>query len=306
MGPAKPLWKQPIVTVLAILALLGAGLWFAFEMRASSRRREWMPQPTHYAGPPGWNPVASEDSIALAQQLVRLTDVVVQLVASHRDGHEIHRDDQEFTGERARARSPGFGPVDASPPPSSRFESDDLQFARAGPEPPEPGSVQPPLPFTDQPEAVRSAFVAPGDSPRPEPVAAPAAAVATVVGEPVRESIVAPPPVLDPGFEPMFKPVDDVVPPPVLDPGFEPMFKPLTDDDPAHAAAPEPTPEPSCARTPESTDGAADPREAMLTRLRELDRQRRRLREWMDAEEAGEAFGRPDASRPGNGDDVAP
>ncbi len=183
MSPAKPLWKQPIVTVLAILALLGAGLWFAFEMRASSRRREWMPQPAHYAGPPGWNPVASEDSIDLARQLVRLTDVVVQLVASHRDGHEMPRDDQEFTGERARARSPGIGAADAPPAPASRFESDDLQFARAGPEPPVPGPVQPPLPFTDQPEAVRSAFVAPGDSPRPEPVAAPARRIESAVRE---------------------------------------------------------------------------------------------------------------------------
>lgn len=224
VGPAKPWWKQPIVTVLAILALLGAALWFGFEMRASSRRREWNPAYGRAPVPPGWSPGPSEESIDLAKQLVRLTEVVVQLVSSHRDG--LHGDGLEITGERARARSPDVEPVDAPPRPRTEsFESDELRFARAGPGPPDDGLPgQPPLPFSEpEPlESSRSASLTAGASPRPETIDAP-------------EPVVAEP----------------------------------------------------------------DPHAAMMARVVELDRERRRLREWMDAEEANdpiEEFDRTETS----------
>jgi hypothetical protein len=213
-GSGKPWWKQPIVTVLAILALLGAGLWFGFEMRASSRRRQVMPVAGRSIGPPGWIPAASDESIDLAKQLVRLTDVIVQLVETHRDGRDI-------VGEQARARSPGN---------VSEFIPEELESARAGPAPP----GQPELPFTGQLEVARSASLTPGASPRPEPVEEP-------VAEPVEE--------------------------PVAVAQSEVVEEP--------AAAAEVVEEP-----------VFDPRAEMMARLMQLDRQRRRLREWMDAEEA--------------------
>ena len=204
-APAKPWWKEPIVTVLAILALLGAGLWFVFEMRSSKRRGQWVPQPERFAPPPGWAG-PHDESTDLAKQLVRLTEVVVQLVS-------VHRNELDVADERARARSP-----------------DDARGARAGPAPPDP---VPPVELFEQPEVVRSESLTPSAVARPEPI---------VVPEPIAEA---------------------------------------RDDEPEELAAvivdaPEPEPEPE-----------PDPRAEMMERLVALDRERRRLREWMDAEDSG-------------------
>ena len=57
VSATKPWWKQPFVTVLVILALLGAGLWFGFEMRVTTRRRnDWRRSMVKYGIPPGWVP----------------------------------------------------------------------------------------------------------------------------------------------------------------------------------------------------------------------------------------------------------
>ena len=216
-APSKPWWKRPYVTVLAILALLGAALWFAFEMRASRRRPRWVaPVAGHDGVPPGWVAASSEQSVELVKQIVRLTDVIVQLVA-------VHRDEREISDQRPRARSPDPAPADApiGSPPRSRFEGDELRYARAGPAPPEPGlSAEPTLSTTEQPEVIRSASPTPGAVARPEPGAG---VVAGAIGN----------------------------------------------------------------------DEVDDPRAAMMERLMDLDRQRRRLRDWMDAEEAEEMLEPP-------------
>lgn len=214
--PSKAWWKRPYVTVLAILALVGAALWFAFEMRASRRRPRWVaPAAGHYGAPPGWVAASSEQSVELVKQIVRLTDVIVQLVA-------VHRDEREISDERPRARSPDPTPADApiGSPPRSRFEGDELRYARAGPAPPEPGlSAEPSLSTTEQREVVRSASPTPGAVGRPES-------------------------------------------------GAEAVAAAIENDE-------------------------VDPRAAMMERLMDLDRQRRRLRDWMDAEEAAEMLEPP-------------
>ncbi len=187
--PSKPVWKQPFATVLAVLMVLAAGAWFALEMRSSRRRREWSPQPAGVRPLPAPT-VASVESIELAQQLVRLTDVVVQLV-------ESHRLDLDVAAERERARSPD---------------------ARAGPEPPGVAMAyatpldEPRTEVTTEPTIVRSPPPTPGASSRPEPVA------------------------------------------------------PIEHGDPSDPV---------------------DPRVAMMERLTQLDRERRRLRDWMDNEDSG-------------------
>jgi hypothetical protein len=229
---AKPWWKRSIVTLLAILALVIAGGWFGFEIRASRRRRVWAPQPARYGAPsgpgapgrapPGWASAgASDESLDLARQLVRLTDVVVQLV-------ESHRADQDFAAERARARSPD---------PDASHLLDTGQKPRAGPEPPGTPPAQNVATTHEFPEPARSASPTPSASSRPEPVAPETAPVeARLVDEP------------------------DVEPAP------EP-------------AAPEPA--------------ALDPRAAVMERLMELDRERRRLRGWMDSEDSGQVVDPP-------------
>jgi hypothetical protein len=213
-SPSKPLWKQPLATMLAILMVLAAGSWFAFEMRSSRRRRDWAPQPARYAMPPGWDSAANAESIDLAKQIVRLTDVVVQLVESHRVGLDV-------ADERARARSPDreteWERAAASAPPTApgRVEPDHLRPARAGPEPPNPPELAP----------VRAVPVSP-----PETTIEPARSASPTPGAPSR---------------------------------------------------PEPV----------------DPRAAVMARLTELDRQRWRLRDWMDDEESGAVL-EPRSARP--------
>jgi hypothetical protein len=225
---AKPWWKRSIVTLLAILALVIAGAWFGFEIRASRRRRVWAPQPARYGasagrGPPGWATAGtSEESLDLARQLVRLTDVVVQLV-------ESHRADQDVLAEWARARSPDTSQfVERGPRP------------RAGPEPPGPRPVRTETTTYELPEPTRSASVTPSASSRPEPRPEPVAR--------------------------------DNAP-----------IEALLVDEPDTAPPREPAPEPP----------ALDPRAAVMERLMELDRERRRLRGWMDSEDSGQEVDPP-------------
>ncbi len=262
---AEPWWKRSIVALLAILALVGAAAWFGFEIRTSRRRRIWAPQPARNGAPsgrsspgwssPGWASTASEESLDLARQLVRLTDVVVQLV-------ESHRAEQDVAAERARARSPG-SETDIVPrlvTPSGRFDSDESRKTRAGPEP--PGAPVPdvtenePRPVATPPEPPRSASPTPGASSRPVPDEPPKAppAETTSPDTPVDALLVDEP-------EPAAAP--DVGPAPV----------PVPDLVPDHAAV--------------------DPRVAVMERLMELDRERRRLRVWMDSEDSGHGVDPP-------------
>jgi hypothetical protein len=306
-GPAKPWWKQPIVTFLAIVALLGAALWFGFEMRSSSRRREWVPVPGRSLGPPGWAPGPSDESIDLAKQLVRLTDVVVQLV-------ETHRDSQDIMGERPRARSPNPEPSDEplGVVHRSPFENDAQQSARAGPAPPGPSwdaadspdpdpPVQPALPFPEQPlEVVRSASPTPGASSRPEPVAPviipPVSAAPFAFVNPPVEAVVqpvAPEPVVD---EPEV--VAHVVDVPLVAAVHELLAEEPVVEEPVveEPVVEEPAVEPAVAPVVEEAVVASAPdaaQAAMIERLMDLDRQRRRLREWMDAEEVDETIEPP-------------
>jgi hypothetical protein len=232
---SKPWWKQPFVTALAILVLMGAGLWFGFEMRASRRRRLWVVPEAGRQGPPGWGAAPGDASIELAKQLVRLTEIIVQLATVHPGEHGIADD-------RARARSPD---AEAAPAPASpgrdRFEGEELRYARAGPAPPEPARpAETPVSGAEQSEVVRSASPTPGDVARSTPRDEPGG------DEPGND---------EPGND---EPGND-------EPGND---EPVGDD-------------------------TADPRPAMMARLMDLDRQRRRLRDWMDADDSGEWFEPP-------------
>jgi hypothetical protein len=245
----RPWWKRSTVTLLAILALVAAGAWFGFEILATRRRKVGALQPPRSAAPAGWSPHgrgspawasgASDESLDLARQLVRLTDVVVQLV-------ESHRAEQDVAAERARARSPGAEPPVAARlvGPAGPSDPDESRNARAGPEPPGPTApVEPePVPETSF-EPARSASPTPGASSRPD--------------------------------------LDAHVPVPV-----EAIL--VDDDDSASRALPEP------ARvTTEPGPTAFDPRAAVMERLMELDRERRRLRSWMDSEDSGHGVDPP-------------
>ncbi len=271
-GAAKPWWKQPFVALLAALALLAAAAWFGFEMLASRRRRgEFAAGPVGYAAmPPGWTPTSSEESIDLAKQLVRLTDVVVQLVTAHRE--ETHRDEQDIVDSRARARSPGadLGAPErvaaAQPDPAplelvtpSLFEPEALQSARAGPAPPAAVPVAEPAHVQEiQPEVPRPTSETPGAPARPEPV----------VG-------------------PVIEPVVDAA----VDAAVAPAIEALVVPEPEPAPEPQPTPEPEPEPEP-------DPQAELMERLLALDRERRRLREWMDAEESGVSIEPPLVPQP--------
>jgi hypothetical protein len=169
----KPWWKRLLVPGAVILALFGAGIWFVFEVRGSRRRREvFAAGPAYYGMPPGWGPAPSDASAELAKQLVRLTEVIVELTTIRREDSG-RRDERELSDDRPRARSPDPAPADAPAPPMPfrPFEGDELRFARAGPAPPEPGVVDeaPPSHTEPQLEVVRSASPAPGADARPAP-----------------------------------------------------------------------------------------------------------------------------------------
>ncbi len=278
---SKPWWKQLWVTVLAILLLLAAGLWFAFEMRRSrhpdraSQDAQRGPFPPGVF-PPGWVAAPSQESIDLAKQLVKLTDVVVQLISAHRDERDVGDDE-------VRARSPGRDPAvgawaqlaptlfDGDPPDDARAgptappdlgppaEPPDIVEEQFAPEPPEPIAAEAPDPASPTPGAVaRPDTFAYGEIDAPvasEPEAAVGDAFARTT-EWITE-LLATDAALD----------GEVV------------------DDTSDAADEQAGEDEAVIERPEAV--VEDPQVAMMERLLELDRQRRHLRMWMDAEDSG-------------------
>jgi hypothetical protein len=332
-GPAKPWWKQPIVTICVILALLGAGLWFAMEMRSSRRRRGLAGQTSTYA-PPGWAGPPGDESVDLAKQLVRLTEVVVQLVSVHRE--EVRADeDMHASDERTRARSPA----------SAASDREDAGEARAGPpgaDEGRPSGSGPPTLF-DAPTEMQSEVecsALPASSvvarPEPDPTLPPPVPVAPPAEESSEESLERLAAMFltsvpdDSSEDPPVESVDAIAPR-VGDSSEDSLARgaavflmaaaedssedsseesPAVDDgndadrelDPAECEVAESSstvePEPVALETTEPEPVVAppdpfDPRAEMMQRLVALDRQRRRLREWMDAEEAGRALEPP-------------
>jgi hypothetical protein len=239
--PAKPWWKQPWALVLAAVAVLGAVSWFGFEIRAARRRRgSSVPGAARSGAPAGWIPPPIDDSVDLAKHLVRLTEVLVQLVAVHREGWEVSDD-------RVRARSPG-----ARAPTSDR---DDLQPSRAGPVPPDGGeSAQPLFSRNEAIASPRSPSPTAGDPARAQP--GPADAIEARF--------------LDDG--------DDEEP--EADGAAVAAERAVSGDNAVSDAS-------SNATVP------ADASSTLIQRLIELDRERRRLREWMDAEDSGHTIEPP-------------
>jgi hypothetical protein len=229
----RPWWKQPWAMALGVLALLGAISWLGFELTATRRRPGGVGTgPARYDALTGWTPT-NDDSIALSRQLVRLTEVIVELIAAQRESW-VNSDEQ------ARARSPG---PRLAPP-----ERDDLHSARAGPAPPDDRDRPPPAPRS-----------------RDELMATPRSASPTA-GAPARPDPVVPLAVRrDEAIEAHF--VDDEA------------LTPATGADTGATAA---------------GDGSA----ALIQRLVELDRRRRELRSWMDAEDSGRTIEPP---LPGSG-----
>jgi hypothetical protein len=228
---SEPWWKQSWALVLAAVAVLGAVSWIGFEMRASRRMRSGVvPAVERYGAPAARAQPPNDDSIDLAKQLVRLTEVIVELVAVHREGWEVSDD-------RVRARSPGL----RAPNP----ERDDLQPARAGPTPPAvEARAQPPVPRAEPIASHRSQSPTAGDPARPEP-----------------------------------GPEDAI----------EARFLEDADDEEHDDGAAV-----SADRAAVSDDAVpADASSTLIQRLVELDRERRRLREWMDAEDSGHAIEPP-------------
>jgi hypothetical protein len=185
--------------------------------------------PARYDAPAGWTP-PNDESIALSRQLVRLTEVIVELIAAQRESW-VSSDD------RARARSPG--------PLVAPAEGEAPYAARAGPAPPDDRDHPPSgrdLPKNrrnaELDAIARSAFSTPGDSAR-----------------------------------------RDVVTPPGLanDEAVEARF--VDDEEPSAEAG--------------AATGSGDGSSALIQRLVELDRRRRELRSWMDAEDSGRTIEPP-------------
>jgi len=284
-GPAKPWWKQPIVTVLAILALLGAALWFVMEMRSSSRRRRtWVASPVAYG--PAWAGPPSEESVDLAKQLVRLTEVVVQLVAAHSVEELVDGD-----GSRARSPDVAVAPVPVPAPATSArpIETGDTTGARAGPEPKDPPGSDPPAGLDEEPPAApepmspseleSSAPTAPSVVARPEPPAEVIRSEPSGAGD-EGEAVVA--------FVPLPEP-----PAPFGAAEEDPLVAVARDElgqEPQEIALL------AAARDEIAYAATADPDEETLRRLMALDRERRQLHDWMDAEDAaGELLDPPPA-----------
>jgi hypothetical protein len=190
VAKARPWWKQPFVEALAAVAFAAAACWFVFEMRASSRRRDWMSRPgTRVAyGPPPGSVLAAGDAVTeIMNQLVRV-EVVVKVVDGN--GERI-----ETVVEHARAPDHGDVPAPARAEVTVRAEprapdetGDEARAARAGPAPPDRGPPperldEPVLPSpAQQPrEPLRSAPVAAGDVARPEPDDRTAAVMARLI-----------------------------------------------------------------------------------------------------------------------------
>jgi hypothetical protein len=212
--PAKPWWKSGGMPLLIGLGVLLAGGWFFFEWKRSRKREEMLPPYGIYPGMVVSAP-GSDATGELAKQLVRLTEIIVDLT-TNRDGARLE----------TRVRGP------------------DPTAARAGPTvedrgPPEPaGDIPAASPDALAERDLSSASVTPGLPARPDT-------------ETLRALL-------------------------------------------AIAAAAEPQPEPEAEPEPETEpDVAAEPdaRDGLLERLRELDRGRRELRQWMDEEPAAATDG---------------
>ena len=267
-GSAKPWWKQTVVLVLAVLALLGAALWFGFEMFASRRRRVWSPQPVAGAMPVGWMSNPTDESIDLARQLVRLTEVIVQLVSVHRDGQNVEG------GPGARGPDLDHA-VARAVAANSRFEGDP-RGARAGPAPPDtwPGVAQAPGP-PDEPIAADTEF---------ERSPSPTAGAAARPGPDNSSERIADVCTTDPAA---ITPNAPVVEPPVVE---SPVVESPVVESPVVES---PVVESPVVESPQPGSVEPDPRAEMMERLVALDRQRRKLHDWMDAEESGRVIEPP-------------
>jgi hypothetical protein len=209
---SKP-WWQTLLPFGIVLAILAAGAWFVWEMRRSKEREREMPMgygPPWMMMPWGAPPGAGSDATAeLAKQLVRLTEVIVELT-TNRDA-SVH--------PPARA-----GPATNDPDPPVKARAPDEEAA------------PPPVVPTDLGLA-RSASPTPGDESRPE----------TETRAPTLDELTAAAQRRLAEAEALRAEIHNWQPP-------------------------EPEPEPPTA----------------MERLLELDRQRRMMRKWMDAEEAAD------------------
>ena len=184
---ATPWWKQPLVALLAALALLGAAVWFGFEMLASRRRRGRVRcRSGRVRGHAAGLDADVERGVDRPRQATR---------APHRRcGATRHRasrgDAPRRTGHRRQpgaARSPGadLGVPErvaaAQPEPAplelvtpSPFEPEAVQSAAPGPAPPAAVPVAEPAHVQEiQPEVLRPTSETPGAPARPEPVVEP-------------------------------------------------------------------------------------------------------------------------------------
>jgi hypothetical protein len=207
-GAKKPWWQGGWLPVLIVIGLILAAVWFVFELRNSKKRGNEIAIPPFFM--PGWSPGHNDATVELAKQLVRLTEIIVQLTTN-----------SDAAEPPARARSPGARSSAArpegpdTPDAPADVEPDTVVQARAGPpDIPPPESTQP------NNIRIRSAT-------SPQPSAEPRPESAEVARAPEAER--------------------------------------------------EPAPQP-----------APDPNAALVSRLLELDQERRQLRAWMDREEAAE------------------
>jgi hypothetical protein len=212
-GSKKPWWEGGWLPVLIVIGLILAAVWFVFELRNSKKRGNEVGMPPFFMAPPGWSPGSNDATVELAKQLVKLTEIIVQLTTN-----------SDAAEPPARARSPGARSSAARP---------------VGPDTPDA--------FADvEPNTVAQARAGPPDIPPPEAT------------QPINIRVRSTTP-----------------PPPSDDPRPE-----LVGPKPVEVArAPEPEP---------------DPNAALVERLLELDQERRRLRQWMDREEAAEDWSPPE------------
>jgi hypothetical protein len=99
---SKPWYKQSWFPPLVVIAILAAGAWFVLEMKRAGQREREMPAYPPFVVAGGDGGAAAE----LAKQLVRLTEIIVELSTNRAVG-----------GTPARARSPAE--ARAGPDPSA-------------------------------------------------------------------------------------------------------------------------------------------------------------------------------------------
>jgi hypothetical protein len=226
----KPWWKSGGMPMLIGLGVLLAAGWFFFEWKRSRKREEMLPP---YGISPGMvvSAPGSDAAAELAKQLVRLTEIIVDLT-TNRDGARLET--------RVRGPDPPADPSPTAVPTNGGGHESAL--ARAGPTvedrgPPEPaGDIPAASPDALTERDLSSASVTPGIPARPDT-------------EMLRALLAV-----------------------------------------ATAAESEPEPESESGPEPE-TEPEPDPRDGLLERLRELDRGRRELRQWMDEQPAAATDG---------------